>query len=94
MLAYSIETNTFAVGVGDGVAVGEPLGVGVGVWTTPGTVDVLCEQPPMPTIEAAIVAQAIRVMARSGRPESDIEGFPFTSPCARRPRRARVPLPS
>jgi hypothetical protein len=85
--------NTFAVGVGEGEAVGDPLGTGVGEATSPGVVDELWEQPPVPTIAAA-VAHATSAMTRSERLESDIEGIPFTNSFVRRPRAATEPFHS
>jgi len=85
MLAYAIEMKTFAVGVGDGVGVGEPLGMGDGF--PPGvTAEDPCEHPPVPTTDAAKVAQAMSAIERSFRTESDIEAIPFTNSyrrCAR-----------
>lgn len=87
MLAYAIDTKTFAVGAGDGVGVGDGVPIGEGDPFGGGTVDVLpCEQPPVPTIAAAAVAHAISVRTRSRGLESDIDGIPFTKSSGRRPR--------
>jgi hypothetical protein len=88
MLAYAIETKTFAVGVGDGVGVGEPLGSGDGLPT--GDTEELWEHPPVPTTDAAKIAQATSAIERSGRAESDIETNPFTRSCLRSARAARA----
>jgi len=85
MLAYCIETKTFAVGVGDGDGVGETEGVGVGDATCcGGTVVVLCVQPPMPTTAATAIESAATATRRVCRAGALIDGFPITN-CSSRP---------
>jgi hypothetical protein len=78
MLAYAIDTKTFAVGVGDGDPVGDGLAPGDGEIVGPGLVTAaLCEQPPVPTIAAATTANAASTAMRNEDLDSDIEHRSF-----------------
>src|SRR5579864_6775659 len=81
MLAYAMETNTFAVGVGDGMPVGELVGDAVAEGDGLGTaiVPVACVQPPVAAIASAAAAQAANATIRSVGKESGIEGNPFST---------------